>query len=49
MGGNLEKVGSLMECLFDHPVLLQVKVEHSLLEVTDSTMDQLCASTASTR
>ena len=45
----LEEVGSLVQRLFDHSVLLQVKVEHGLLQVADSTMDQLSATTASTR
>ena len=48
MGGNGEKVPSLVECFLDHPELLVVQVEDSLLEVPHSPVDELGATTAGT-
>lgn len=45
----LEEIGSLVQCLLHHPVLLQVEIEHGLLKVANSTVDQLSATTAGTR
>jgi len=42
---DFQQVGPLVECLPDHPILLIVQVEDSLLEVAYSAMDQLCAPT----
>ena len=44
MGSDVQKVGSLVERLLHHPVLLDVEAHDGLLKVPHPTVDKLCGS-----